>query len=148
MKSRKIHTILTLTSAVLTCIAGVTNAAVSSGGGACGQASLVADAAAVVADQRFIGGNSAEEWREEHCPNGDLVKVAEGPGHPVDPTKVVGRWLVRGSPSSITYEYTDGPRYIFTLHRDGAQYHFCGSAATVVASGVFSASSYCGAGVP
>lgn len=77
------------------------------------------DAATVLSGKGISDGTS----NEVHCSNGDLVEIAEGVGHPVDPTHVVGTWSANGS--DVTYNYNGGDSFTFTVRKQGADYNFC-----------------------
>lgn len=80
------------------------------------------DAATVLPGTAISDGTS----NEVHCSNGDLVEIAEGVGHPVDPTHVVGSWSASGSDGSdVTYNYSGGDSFTFTVRKNGSNYNFC-----------------------
>jgi hypothetical protein len=49
-----------------------------------------------------------DRWQEWHGPNNSLVDYKRGPGHPVDPTQVVGSWAITGSGINAIVTYTYG----------------------------------------
>lgn len=59
-----------------------------------------------------------ENWKEVHCSSsgGELQKVGQGVGHPVDPQRVVGTWSTSGN--TVTYTYTGLSPYTWTFWWD------------------------------
>jgi len=104
---------------------------------------LVADADSALKGQ-LIEDTGNNTGREVHCTNGDLVELAQGVGHSVDPTRVVGDWTASSSDGTVTYSYDGGKSYKFTLHSDGSKYYFC-SGGSVKASGSLTSGSCAGA---
>ena len=68
-------------------------------------------------------GISDSTGNEVHCSNGNLVEIAKGVGHAVDPTRVVGTWTANGS--DVIYNYSGGDSFTFTVHKNGSNYNFC-----------------------
>jgi len=64
-----------------------------------------------------------ENWKEDHCPGGNLYKV--GDGTPVDPRVLTGSWTLvdttpGGSPNTgwaVRYNYGTGGVYTWKLYR-------------------------------
>jgi hypothetical protein len=56
---------------------------------------------------------SNEDWKEDHCANGNLFKVGVSPTDPVDPRAYRGTWTVNesGASTTVTYSYTVGGSY-------------------------------------
>ncbi len=78
-----------------------------------------------------------DTWQEVHCvtvdelgeESGDIFELAQGPGDPVDPSKVVGTWNVfstsRGGGNEVVcYSYSGGQRYCFQVYEDSGIYRF------------------------
>lgn len=64
-----------------------------------------------------------EEWKEDHCPGGNLYKVGDGSN--VDPRVLRGQWsipLLNGSPVNgfIRYNYGPTANYVWRTFSDGA----------------------------
>jgi len=87
-------------------------------------------------------------WQEEHVvAGGQLFDYKLGPGHPVDPRKLVGTWSITGNGANTRVEYrygsgstTSGP-YPHSVHdAGGGTYEFCtGPGGTLVARAVIQA---------
>lgn len=78
-----------------------------------------------------------EKWQEQHRSGGALWDYKKGPGDSVDPSKQVGTWIASRTTSSVTYSYTGGSSYTYTIHGPaGGPYSFCtGPNGTEVVSG-------------
>ncbi len=77
--------------------------------------------AVVSLDNTLVCGTAAsgsDTWQEEHHTGGDLREYAQGPGDPIDPSHDVGTWS--GAGGAITYNYTGGPSYTFSVYADNA----------------------------
>jgi hypothetical protein len=88
----------------------------------------------------LISGNTvcatqgADKWQEQHRTGGALWDYKKGPSDPVDPTKQVGSWSINAD--TVTYAYTGGPSYTYSVYNDGGTYSFCTApAGSVVVSG-------------
>ncbi len=81
-----------------------------------------------------VAGASGWEYQEQHraaggsapataaMTSGSLVDYKRGPGHPTDPSKVVGSWTISGSfgnNASITHNYGTGGSYTYSVHGSG-----------------------------
>ena len=66
-----------------------------------------------------------EQWQEQHRVGGQLWDYKKGPTDLVDPTKQVGTWSTASN--LVTYTYTGGPSYIYSVHAAGAGFDFCAS---------------------
>tara|TARA_R110000787_G_C13263098_1_gene430714 strand:- start:190 stop:585 length:396 start_codon:yes stop_codon:yes gene_type:complete len=127
-----------------TIFAGLVLGLVAGGAMAACPGAAVGTAGATLSGQLIV--DSMGSGREVHCPGGNLVELAKGVGDPVDPTRIVGTWSTTGS--AVTYNYSGGSSYTFTLHKNGSTYNFCtgsGSSAVVKASGPLTAGSCAGA---
>lgn len=71
--------------------------------------------------KRIIAEAPGEEWKEDHCTNGELYKV--GAGTSVDPRKKIGTWSIdiANSPAQATYTYDGGSSYSFSLYTNGSE---------------------------
>jgi len=59
-----------------------------------------------VSGNQICACRSGERWQEWHGPAGNLWDYKLGPGHPVDPTKIVGTWSVtNGANALLTHTY-------------------------------------------
>jgi len=96
---------------------------------------------------------AGENWKEQHVggSGGALNKVGLGCSHPVDPTVPVGTWSVgkTGNPANtarVTYSYTGGSSYTWSVHNNGnGTYTFCsGPGGNEIATGTFSSNVLCG----
>ena len=67
-----------------------------------------------------------QEW---HQSGGNLTDYKLGPGHPIDPTKVIGTWNIQGAGNicDVRYAYTGGPTLIYNVYQNGSNYTFCQS---------------------
>jgi len=64
------------------------------------------------------------------------VGLQDGAGHPVDPSKQVGNWSIKGN--VVTYCYTGGLCYSYSVHGLGAGlYSFCDGSTEVVRGAKF-----------
>ncbi|MDD5274751.1 MAG: hypothetical protein PHR16_01560 [Methylovulum sp.] len=76
------------------------------------------------------------EWQEYHTPTvafvGNIIDYKKGPADPVDPTKTVGTYSIN-SRGGITYTYTGGGSYAFTIFDQGSGvYNFCDATGNTV----------------
>lgn len=77
----------------------------------------------------LVSGNTvcatqgADKWQEQHRSGGELWDYKKGPSDPVDPTKKVGTWTIGAD--TVTYAYTGGPSYTYSVFDDGGTYSFC-----------------------
>ena len=80
-----------------------------------------------------------DTWQEVHCvvvdepgkESGDIFELAQRPGDPVDPSKVVGTWNIfstiwggDGGNEVVCYRYSGGQRYCFQVYDDSGTYRF------------------------
>jgi hypothetical protein len=84
-----------------------------------------------------------EAWQEFHsgstAAGGQLIDYKRGPGHPVDPSEVVGSWSVVGSAGAKTgwrvrYDYGSGGAYEYAVCQAGtalSPISFCGTGSTI-----------------
>jgi hypothetical protein len=80
----------------------------------------------------------SERWQEQHLVGGDLWDYKLGPGHAIDPSKKVGTWSVDTTASTVTYLYTGGPTFTYTLHNNApGVYSFCVGVAPIVTGARF-----------
>jgi hypothetical protein len=69
-----------------------------------------------------------DQWQEYHALGGDLIDYKQGPPAPgnVDPTETVGTWSISDDKEKVTYSYTGGDSYTYTVHAEGNdKYSFC-----------------------
>ncbi len=88
-------------------------------------------------------GAGGFENQEEHIGSagstgGDLYDYKKGVNDPIDPRELIGSWSINNS--LITYNYTGGSNFTFSLHRTTTpgNYTFCGPAtveATIITNG-------------
>ena len=71
-----------------------------------------------------LGGSS---WQSFHPSGGSLIDYKKGPGHPVDPWKVMGTWSINND--KVQYNYLTGGIF---------EYEVCGN---------ISSATYCGASI-
>ena len=91
----------------------------------------------------LISGNTvcatrgADKWQEQHRIGGQLWDFKKGSSDPVDPSKQVGTWGIASN--NVTYSYTGGPSYTYTVHDEGggASYSFCSNGSVVVSGATF-----------
>lgn len=78
-------------------------------------------------------------WQELHKADGVLIDFKRGPGHPVDPSEIVGDWKVFGTDSGnsgIFHNYTGGSTYVYSVHGSGVvgtNHSFCVGTTDIVA---------------
>ena len=117
----------------------------------CSNDPLLTDAGTSLSGNRIDATAAAgsDSWNEVHqgtASGGNLCEVAQGSGHPVDPSRVVGTWTPSGS--SVTYNYGTGGSYTFALRSTtatpgiGATIYYC-NGGTLVASGTLKTSVAC-----
>ena len=92
----------------------------------------------------LISGNTvcamrgSEKWQEQHRSGGALWDYKKGPGDSVDPSEQVGTWSGNFSASNVTYNYTGGSSYTYTIHGPtGGPYSFCTNGTEVVSGATF-----------
>jgi hypothetical protein len=102
--------------------------------------------------QNLLPGNTvcatrgADKWQEQHRLGGQLWDYKRGAGDLIDPTRQVGTWSIGGPANrEVTYSYTNGPSFTFTVHEAGGSlYNFCsGSAASITAATILTGSVAC-----
>lgn len=76
----------------------------------------------------------AEKWQEQHRAGGALWDYKKGPSDKVDPTKQVGTWSIAAN--NVTYSYTGGASYTYSVHGSGP-YSFCTGGAEIVSGATF-----------
>lgn len=81
-----------------------------------------------VANQTICASaNNGDSWQEYHkldtSNGGALTEYARGPGHPVDPTQLVGSWVRSGT--TLVYNYNTGSSFAFELWLKGGTYYYC-----------------------
>jgi hypothetical protein len=97
----------------------------------------------------LISGNTvcavqgSDKWQEQHRAGAQLWDYKKGPSDPVDPTKQVGTWSIAGD--TVTYAYTGGPSYTYSVYDDGGTYSFCTApgGSIVVSGATFTSSPSC-----
>lgn len=81
---------------------------------------------ALIAGKTVCAVRGGERWQEQHRLDGTLWDYKKGPGHPVDPSEQVGIWGVNFAANNVTYTYTGGSGYTYTVHGPaGGPYSFC-----------------------
>lgn len=104
----------------------------------CSVGTLVSDARSALANKRVAGSGGGDTWNEVHQGTGSgpstLCEIAQGSGHTVDPSHIVGNWSASNTTGEVTYDYGGGTAYTFTLHTDPSGYVFCNVANEVVAT--------------
>jgi hypothetical protein len=76
---------------------------------------LVSDANATLSGKTLcVGSSGAWENQEYHQAGGALIDYKMGAGHSVDPTTQIGTWSASGA--SVTYSYTDGGSFIYSVY--------------------------------
>ena len=65
----------------------------------------------------------ADKWQEQHRAGNQLWDYKKGPSDPVDPSKQVGTWSIVAN--NVTYSYTGGASFTYSVHDDGGTYSFC-----------------------
>lgn len=71
-----------------------------------------------------------DRWQEEHHAGGVLKDYKRGPTDTIDPMTQVGTWAVSGTGANtaVTYSYTGGSVYSYTVwDNGGGSYSFCGA---------------------
>ena len=81
-----------------------------------------------LSNKRIIA-TGGEEWKEDHCANGNLFKVGVSVDDPVDPRAYRGTWGVTGggAGSQVTYSYTVGgtSNYAWKLWKNNDSGNLC-----------------------
>ena len=86
-----------------------------------------------------------DKWQEQHVAGGALFDYKLGPNHLIDPIKKVGTWSIGAEDDEVTYSYTNGPSFTFTVHEKGGLYNFCaGSAASITGASIVLGITSCG----
>ena len=84
-------------------------------------AQLVTTLSGMYACAKRAPGNPANDiWNELHqgttAAGGNVMDYKRGPGHPVDPSKVVGTYFISLGANTVTYTYGDpGGPYTYSL---------------------------------
>lgn len=81
----------------------------------------------IVCAYKTSATDPSSRWSEIHGVDGTLTEWARGPGHPVDPSQVVGSWSLDLLAGTVTYTYggTAGNPYRLYDNADGT-YSLCG----------------------
>lgn len=88
----------------------------------------------LIAGNTVCATRGAEKWQEQHRSGGALWDYKKGANDPVDPSKQVGTWSIASN--SLTYAYTGGPSYTYSIHGSGP-YSFCASGTEIVSGASF-----------
>ena len=76
-----------------------------------------------------VGRTPGTNWynQEWHQTGGGLTDYKMGPGHAVDPSKLIGSWSITGTTGcNLTYNYTDGNiTFNYNVFQNGTNYTFC-----------------------
>lgn len=94
------------------------------------------DLTTLIAGNTVCATGGGEQLQEQHRAGGELWDYKMGPTDPVDPTKQVGTWIIDTALSTVTYTYTGGPSYTYSVHGSGP-YSFCTGSAEVVGGATF-----------
>ena len=90
----------------------------------------------LVSGHTVCATRGTDKWQEQHRSGAQLWDYKKGASDPVDPSKQVGTWSI-GS-NSVTYSYTGGPSYTYSIHEEGGgTYSFCSSGSVVVSGATF-----------
>ena len=79
----------------------------------------VTDFTGIEGTQIDANAPDGENWKELHCPSGDLQKVGVSKTDAVDPQTSVGSWNINDDNSAnatLTYDYGTGGRYTWRLY--------------------------------
>jgi hypothetical protein len=66
--------------------------------------------------------------QEQHITGGVLKDYKQGPTSTIDPTQTIGTWSLTTAPGQVTYVYSGGGTYSYSVYTSGAGYSFCGQA--------------------
>lgn len=88
-----------------------------------------------------VGTSGNWQAQEYHNSNGTITEYARGPGDLVDGSKDIGGWSVANN--QITYSYTGGSPYTFTVYQSGSNFSFCNGATEAASATVKATSSGC-----
>lgn len=93
---------------------------------------------ALIAGNTVCAVRGGEKWQEQHRAGGALWDYKKGANDPVDPSEQVGTWSTNFTAGSVTYAYTGGPSYTYTVHGPtGGPYSFCTGGTEVVGGATF-----------
>jgi putative hemolysin len=130
---------LIITSIVL--FAGISGGAMA----ACDVKSRVTGSALItlISNQTVCATRGGDKWQEQHRSGGQLWDYKKGPSDQVDPSEQVGTWSIASN--NVTYTYTGGSSFTYSVHNDGGAYSFCTapSGAVVVSGATFTSSPSC-----
>ena len=93
------------------------------------------DLSTLVSRNTVCASQGADKWQEQHRSGNALWDYKKGPTDPLDPSKQVGTWSVNTTTSTVTYAYTGGATYTYSVYNDGGTYSFCTTGGTLVVSG-------------
>lgn len=120
---------LMITSIVL--LAGISGEAVA----ACTGTQVTGPAlATLISGSTVCAASGSDTWQEQHRAGAQLWDYKKGPSDPVDKSIQVGTWSVDTGLSTVTYAYTGGPSYTYSVYDEssGAGTSYCFSGTTVV----------------
>lgn len=104
--------------------------------------------ATLISGQTVCATRGSDRWQEQHQGgplSGSLSDYKKGPTDPIDPTETVGTWSVNTTANTVTYTYTGGSSYTYSVYNDGGTYSFCTApgGAVVVTGAIFQAGASC-----
>jgi len=109
--------------ASIVALAGFTGVAIAQTGGCATNTRVTGSALTnLVSGNTVCATRGADRWQEQHRTGGQLWDFKKGPSDPIDPTVQVGTWSIAAN--SITYSYTGGPSFTYSVHGSGP-YSFC-----------------------
>ena len=122
-------------------LAGISGEAVA----ACSDPQVTGSAlTTLISGQTVCATRGTEKWQEQHRSDGTLWDYKKGPNDPVDPTKQVGTWSIDTSLNTVTYSYTGGPSYTYSVHGPaGGPYSFCTGGSETVGGATFTGGQSC-----
>ncbi|GAO34887.1 hypothetical protein SCT_0267 [Sulfuricella sp. T08] len=92
----------------------------------------------LIAGSTVCATRGAEKWQEQHRAGAQLWDYKKGSSDKVDPSKQVGTWSINNVDNTVTYFYTGGPSYTYSVHGlAGGPYSFCTNGAEVVSGATF-----------
>lgn len=98
---------------------------------ACTVGTQVGNLRSFLAGQTVCAQRNGDRWQEFHQGygqndgSGALIDYKLGPGHKVDPSKVVGTWsATQGSNATVTYTYPRAGSYTFIVCQVNGTYNF------------------------
>ncbi len=121
---------LTMTSFVL--LAGLSGETMAACSGTQVTNTTTPTLSALISNSTVCAAAGSDTWQEQHRSDGLLWDFKKGPSDPVDPTGQVGNWSVNSTGNTVTYNYTGGSSYTYTVYDEGAGASYCFNGATVI----------------